>query len=66
LNIEIKQKTGKWIKVTNGRGGHECNQCFDYAPSFQNGVEYLSNFCPNCGAKMDKCEDCKGSESKCI
>ena len=44
---------GKWIPVTNGRGGSECNQCHAYAPSHQCGVEYKSNYCPNCGAKMD-------------
>ena len=43
---------GHWIPVTNGRGGHECDQCHDYAPSMQSGGERLSNFCPNCGADM--------------
>lgn len=47
---------GKWVKVKNGRGGHECNICHTYAPSYQNGDEYLSRFCPNCGAKMDERE----------
>ena len=45
-------KTGKWIPVTNGRGGFECDQCHNYAPSYQDGVEWLSGFCPNCGAEM--------------
>lgn len=44
---------GGWITVTNGRGGHECNKCHNYAPSFQTGAEYLANYCPKCGAKMD-------------
>jgi hypothetical protein len=43
---------GEWVGVTHGRGGHECSKCRGYAPSFQNGVEYLSNYCPNCGADM--------------
>lgn len=43
---------GKWIPVTNGRGGSECNQCHAYAPTYKNGTEYNSNFCPNCGADM--------------
>lgn len=47
------RKKGKWVKVTNGRGGHECNICHAYAPSYQNGDEHLSEFCPNCGAKME-------------
>lgn len=46
-------KRGRWIPVTNGRGGYECDQCHEYAPSYQNGDEHLSNFCPNCGAKME-------------
>lgn len=45
-------KRGKWIPVTNGRGGHECSECHDYAPSYQVGMEYLANYCPNCGADM--------------
>lgn len=48
----VTQKSGKWIKVTNGRGGHECNICHEYAPSYQDGDEYLTKYCPNCGAKM--------------
>lgn len=51
---EQQPKTGKWIPVTNGRGGHECNQCHDYAPSYQDGDEDLSRFCPCCGAKMEE------------
>ena len=48
----IQQKKGRWIPVTNGRGGHECDQCHEYAPSYQSGEEHLSDFCPNCGADM--------------
>lgn len=44
--------TGEWIEITNGRGGHECNLCGEYASNYQSGREYLSAFCPNCGAKM--------------
>lgn len=47
-----ERKKGKWIPVTNGRGGFECDQCHNYAPSYQDGVEWLSGFCPNCGADM--------------
>jgi len=49
-------KIGKWIKVTNGRGGHECNICHNYAQSFQNGDEHLTKYCPNCGAEMQEVE----------
>ena len=52
-NAEYKEpKAGHWIKVTNGRGGHECDLCHEYEPSYQSGKEYLTNYCPNCGAKM--------------
>lgn len=50
------RKKGKWIPVTNGRGGFECDQCHNYAPSYQDGVEWLSGFCPNCGAEMTEGE----------
>ena len=48
----VNPKTGHWITVTNGRGGHECSLCHEYAPSYQNGDEWLTNYCPNCGTKM--------------
>jgi hypothetical protein len=51
-SIASAPKKGKWIQVTNGRGGHECSLCHSYAPSYQNGNEYLSAFCPNCGSVM--------------
>ena len=46
------RKWGKWIPVTNGRGGHECSLCHSYAPSFQTGDEWLTDYCPTCGADM--------------
>lgn len=49
---EAHPRKGKWIPVTNGRGGHECDQCHEYAPSWQTGEEHLTNYCPNCGARM--------------
>lgn len=50
--LEQEPKAGHWVKVTNGRGGHECDLCHEYAPSYQSGKEHLTNYCPNCGAKM--------------
>lgn len=47
-------KHGKWVPVTNGRGGFECSVCTNYAPSYLDGVEWLSKFCPTCGARMDE------------
>lgn len=45
----------KWIPVyqENKRGGYECNLCHSYSPAYRNGDDFLSNYCPNCGAKMD-------------
>ena len=51
-SAQLERKKGEWIPVTNGRGGFECNRCHCYAPSYQDGVEWLSAFCPNCGADM--------------
>ena len=47
-------KHGRWTPVTNGRGGFECSICHSYAPSYQDGVEWLSPYCPNCGARMSE------------
>ena len=47
-----EREEGEWIPVTNGRGGHECNKCHEYAPSYQDGDEHLTKFCPYCGTKM--------------
>ena len=44
---------GRWIPVTNSSGGFECSVCTNYAPSYRDGVEWHSRFCPTCGAKMD-------------
>ena len=44
----------KWIPVTNIRGGHKCSLCNNYAPSFKTGDEWPTDYCPNCGAKMNE------------
>ena len=51
-----KPKKGRWVPVTNGRGGNECSVCHSYAPSYKNGDEHLSAYCPNCGARMEVVE----------
>lgn len=51
-SVQPERKRGRWIPVTNGRGGHECSLCHTYAPSFQTGDEWLTDYCPNCGADM--------------
>lgn len=35
---------------------HECSVCHDAAQVLVNGVELLSDYCPNCGARMDGAE----------
>lgn len=35
---------------------HECSVCHDAAQVLVNGLELLSDYCPNCGAKMDGCD----------
>lgn len=52
-SAEPERKTGRWVPVTNGRGGHECDKCHEYAPSWTTGEEHLTNYCPNCGARME-------------
>lgn len=32
---------------------HECSVCHDAAQVLINGIELLSDYCPNCGARMD-------------
>ena len=49
---------GKWI-VWNGmdipenHGRHKCSECGKFAIKPKYGDEILTDFCPNCGAKMD-------------
>ena len=48
-SIDIEPKRGEWL----WDDGHFCSECREYAE--YNAViekEVLSNFCPNCGAKM--------------
>lgn len=48
-----KQSEGKWVKVMNHK---ECSKCGYNAPYKKIKAGYhlqdLSNYCPNCGAKM--------------
>lgn len=52
FNRSFNRPKGKWTTVSHSTGGHVCSQCHWYASSYLNGDEYLSNFCPNCGADM--------------
>jgi hypothetical protein len=50
---------GRWISWEDADNcipspnRHECSVCHDAAQVLVNNIELLSNFCPNCGAKMD-------------
>ena len=52
-------RRGRWIsweKADNcvpSPDRHECSVCHDAAWVLANGLELLSFYCPNCGAKMD-------------
>ena len=50
---------GRWISWEDADNcipspnRHECSVCHDAAQVLVNKIELLSNYCPNCGAKMD-------------
>lgn len=51
---------GRWISweqadnfIPSARR-HECSVCHDAAQVLVNGLELLSDYCPNCGARMDE------------
>lgn len=50
---------GRWISweeagnFVSSPDRHECSSCHDAAQVLVNGIELLSDYCPNCGAKMD-------------
>ena len=57
--LEQEPKTGHWI--TWKEAGNEiasetrfeCSVCHDSAQTLCNGLDLLSPYCPNCGAKME-------------
>ena len=46
-------KTGHWIKPSKWKIWHECDICHKCPTCHINGDEYLTKYCPNCGAKME-------------
>ena len=50
---------GRWISweeadnFTPSPHRHECSVCHDAAQVLVNNIELLSDYCPNCGARMD-------------
>lgn len=61
----VEQKTGKWIvwggmDVSENHGRHKCSECGEFALlRYEKPLrkEILSDFCPNCGAKMEVEDD---------
>ena len=52
----VEVKHGRWIY--NNMGGWKCSECNNQAPFWcMASTQNLSDYCPNCGAKMDGGED---------
>ena len=58
LEAEPERKTGKWIKKSNISPfytvwWYECSECGQYPLKDVYNQESLTNYCPNCGCKME-------------
>lgn len=57
-----KRKTGHWITWKEADNDipsetrFECSVCHDAAQTLCNGLDLLSPYCPNCGARMEGAE----------
>ena len=58
-NCELDRPKGKWIEHLDEKWGgvwHTCSNCYQDAPFeqdvYNNWIQKLSDFCPNCGADM--------------
>jgi len=52
--VETAKLKGEWKKVSDTVSyWHECTVCGSRPSRNYSGGEFLSDFCPNCGAKMD-------------
>ena len=61
--IEPERKTGKW---ENGCICSVCGERCDYHLSGDIWIEELANFCPNCGAKMEREQKHLGNKSDLV
>lgn len=58
----VPVRHGRWISweeagnPVSSPDRHECSVCHDAAQVLVNHFELLSEYCPNCGAKMDGAE----------
>lgn len=51
-----ERQKGKWIDATDTSGGdyYRCSECGTYIEKMYFANDYMVNFCPNCGAKMEE------------
>lgn len=55
--VEPKPKRGRWVKKEERVWyWYECSECGE-SPLFRNGERVLSDYCPNCGARMENADD---------
>ena len=54
-SARVEYKKGKWIRITDEpfADRFECSEC-GKLPPIGNFEWWLSDYCPNCGAKMEK------------
>lgn len=50
---------GRWVKPVPGDGENYCSVCHTDQPWFYGYGYYDSDYCPNCGARMDAKEELK-------
>lgn len=61
--VTPQQKMGRWITWKEAGNDipsetrFECSVCHDAAQTLCNGLDLLSTYCPNCGAKMQEVEE---------
>lgn len=66
--VTQKSKTGHWITWKEAGNDipsetrFECSVCHDAAQTLCNGLDLLSPFCPNCGAKMVEPQESEDKE----
>lgn len=54
LFTTVKPRRGRWIKKEERVWyWYECSECGE-SPLFRNGERVLSDYCPNCGARMER------------
>ena len=61
----VELRHGRWLEYDGAdKGFHYCSECKRQAINYEDGevvAEVLSNWCPHCGARMDK-EDEYGTD----